>query len=85
MVFQEELGLPRVFALESDYGEALLRAERSYVADLAAEIRKGTLEGIGMWRRFYDADGGFTPGEDSYDPEWRLLDDPPTPEPDPDR
>jgi len=79
LVFRDELGLPRVFALEADYVEALLRAERTYVADLAAEISKGTLEGLGLWRRFYDDEDGFTPGEDSYDPDWRALDEPPVP------
>ena len=52
-VFQGELGLPRLFALESEYGDALLRAELAYVADLAAEIRKGTLDGIDLWNAWY--------------------------------
>ena len=61
LVFQNELGLPRLFALEEEYAEALLVAERSYVADLADEIRKGTLEGIEMWRSWYRS--GATYGE----------------------
>lgn len=56
-VFRDEMGLPRLFALEADYSEALLLAERSYVSDLAAEIRKGELDGIELWRSWY-APGG---------------------------
>jgi hypothetical protein len=52
-VFQVELGLPRLFALEAEYSEALLVAERAYVSDLAAEIRKGSLDGIELWRTWY--------------------------------
>ncbi|CAN5603657.1 PadR family transcriptional regulator [soil metagenome] len=79
LVFRDELGLPRVFALESDYVEAQLGAERAYVAALITDIAEGTLEGMGMWRRFYEDDGGFTAGEDSYDPDWRALDQDPVP------
>ena len=52
-VFQEDLGLPRLFALESEYTSALLRAERAYITDLAAEIRKGSLDGIDLWNAWY--------------------------------
>src|SRR6478609_9503027 len=38
-VFREELGLPRLFALEAEYSAALMRAELAYITDLAAEIR----------------------------------------------
>jgi DNA-binding PadR family transcriptional regulator len=52
-VFQDELGLPRLFALEAEYSAALLRAELEHVTDLAAEIRKGTLDGIDLWNAWY--------------------------------
>lgn len=78
-VFRDELGLPRVFALEADYAEAVLRAERSYVAELAREIREGSLEGIGLWHTFYDPDDGYGDGagggDDPDDPDWRALDE----------
>ena len=52
-VFQEEIGLPKLFALEAEYNEALLRAEREFVTDLVAEIRKGTLDGFELWDSWY--------------------------------
>jgi DNA-binding PadR family transcriptional regulator len=52
-VFQEELGLPRLFALESEYSAALRRAELAHITDLAAEIRKGSLDGIDLWNAWY--------------------------------
>lgn len=61
-VFQEELGLPRLFALEAEYAEALLRAEREFVADLVGEIRKGSLEGYDLWAGWYATDHQGPPG-----------------------
>jgi DNA-binding PadR family transcriptional regulator len=52
-VFREDLGLPRLFALEAEYSAALLRAELAYITDLAAEIRKETLDGIDLWNAWY--------------------------------
>ncbi|MFN8016727.1 MAG: PadR family transcriptional regulator [Acidimicrobiales bacterium] len=60
-VFQVELGLPRLFALEQEYDEALRRAEREFVAALRADIAAGTLEGIDLWRSWYRP--GATYGE----------------------
>lgn len=54
-VFRDELGLPRLYALEAEYNEALLVAERSFAAELAAEIRTGTLDGIDLWEHWYAA------------------------------
>ncbi|MCU1369715.1 MAG: Transcriptional regulator PadR-like family, partial [Ilumatobacteraceae bacterium] len=64
-VFQEELGLPRLFALEAEYSATLLQAELAYVSDLAAEIRKGSLDGIDLWTAWYAP--GATFGELSDD------------------
>ena len=71
-VFQGHLGLPRLFALENEYGEALLLAERAFVADLSAEITKGSLDGIDLWRTWYEpgavyGEGPF-PWERSVEP-----------------
>ena len=71
-MFQEELGLPRLFAIEEEYSEALLIAERAYVADLAAEIRKGSLDGIELWRSWYEP--GATYGEVPI--RWDRTDEP---------
>ncbi len=60
-VFQEELGLPRLFGLESEYGAAVLQAELAFVRDLLAELRKGTLDGIELWESWYAP--GATYGE----------------------
>lgn len=53
-VFQEELGLPRLFALEAEYVDALLQAERAFVHALQAEIAASRLDGIDLWRRWYE-------------------------------
>ncbi len=52
-VFQDELGLPRLFALEAEYVDALLQAERTFVHALQAEIAAGSLDGIELWRQWY--------------------------------
>lgn len=67
-VFQDDLGLPRLFALESEYGEAVLLAERTFVADLAAEIRKGSLDGIDLWRSWYAPGATYGEGELPWTP-----------------
>jgi len=75
LVFQQDLGLPRLFALENEYGEALLLAERAFVAELSAEITKGTLDGIDLWRRWYEP--GATYGEGPFP--WERSVDRPAP------
>ena len=50
-------GMPRLFALESEYVQALRRAELDYVQRLAKDIESGELSGIDQWRSWY-APGG---------------------------
>jgi len=44
--------LPRLFVLENEYAQALLTAERQFVAALLADIEQGTLEGLEAWRQW---------------------------------
>jgi len=50
-------GLPRLFTLETEYVQALRRAELDYVRRLGKDIESGELTGIEEWRRWY-APGG---------------------------
>jgi hypothetical protein len=52
----QDLGLPRLFILELDLVEGQLRAEQAYVAELVAAIDDGTLDGLAMWRSWYEGD-----------------------------
>jgi DNA-binding PadR family transcriptional regulator len=56
-----DAGLPRIFELESEYEEQLLRAELKFVTALVEEMTAGTLEGLEMWRMFHTE--GFNAGE----------------------
>jgi len=60
-------GLPRLFGVENEYMEALMQAELDYVRSLIKEIEDGTLDGIEMWRRWFEcqkpAGGGPPPPE----------------------
>ncbi len=50
-------GLPRLFALETEYVQVLRRAELDYVRSLAKDIESGELTGMDDWRSWY-APGG---------------------------
>ncbi len=50
-------GLPRLFALETEYVQALRRAELDYVERLAKDLESGELSGLDEWRSWY-APGG---------------------------
>ena len=50
-------GLPRLFVLETEYVQALRRAELDYVQRLIKDIESGALTGIDQWRSWY-APGG---------------------------
>lgn len=50
-------GLPRLFALETEYVQVLRRAELEYVQRLEKDIESGELSGIDQWRSWY-APGG---------------------------
>ncbi|HEV2370320.1 MAG TPA: PadR family transcriptional regulator [Acidimicrobiales bacterium] len=56
-----DAGLPRIFELETEYEEQLLRAELKFVIALVEEMTAGTLEGLEMWRLFHTE--GFNAGE----------------------
>ncbi len=49
-------GLPRLFALENEYLGVLMQAELDYVQTLVKEIEGGTLDGIEMWRHWFEGD-----------------------------
>jgi DNA-binding PadR family transcriptional regulator len=50
-------GLPRLFALESEYVQVLRRAELDYVERLGKDLESGELTGLDQWRSWY-APGG---------------------------
>ena len=52
--WSREHGLPEVFLVESTFRETMLRAEREYAAQLAADIRSGALGGAKTWRRLHE-------------------------------
>ncbi|MCW3035236.1 MAG: transcriptional regulator, PadR family [Actinobacteria bacterium] len=49
-------GLPRLFGVENEYVEALMQAELDYVRNLVKEIEGGTLDGLEMWRHWFEGD-----------------------------
>ncbi len=53
----EARGMPRLFAVESEYVQALRRAELDFVQRLVKDIESGELTGIDQWRGWY-APGG---------------------------
>ena len=57
----QKAGLPRLFAIEVEYQEALMRAELDYVETLIKEIEGGTLDGIEMWQAIHGGDSGDKP------------------------
>ena len=59
-------GLPRLFALETEYVQALRRAELEYVERLEKDIESGELSGIDQWRSWY-APGGERDSESHPD------------------
>jgi DNA-binding PadR family transcriptional regulator len=46
--------LPRLFWLEAEYWLMLREAELRYVTELVRQIRDGTLDGIDLWRRYFE-------------------------------
>jgi DNA-binding PadR family transcriptional regulator len=46
-------GLPRLFAVESEYRIAMREAELAFVHELADEIRSGSLGGLEQWRGYH--------------------------------
>ncbi len=50
-------GMPRLFAIETEYVQALRRAELDFVRALAKDIESGELSGIDQWRSWYGPGG----------------------------
>ena len=63
-----DAGLPRLFEIETEYVEALARAELEFVGRLVKDIESGELEGIDIWRGFF-VDNGETSWHPPEDPE----------------
>ncbi|WP_131737008.1 PadR family transcriptional regulator [Actinomadura roseirufa] len=63
-----ETGLRRLFIIETEYHEALLRAEHCWVRGLIAEFEGGSYEDLEAWRRWHAsviAERGFAEEEES--------------------
>jgi len=61
---ERDIGLPRLFAIENEYVEALVRAELEFVSRLVKDIESGELDGIDLWRSFaVDGDVAWHPPE----------------------
>jgi DNA-binding PadR family transcriptional regulator len=54
----EQLGLPRLFMVETEYLEALHEAELAFVQKLTDDIEGGSLEGMDLWRSLYAPEQG---------------------------
>jgi DNA-binding PadR family transcriptional regulator len=54
----EQLGLPRLFMVETEYLEALHEAELAFVQKLIEDIEGGSLEGMDLWRSLYAPEQG---------------------------
>ena len=50
----DEMQLPELFAVESHYRHAMLRAELGFVAELAQRIRSSELGGTKLWRKMHE-------------------------------
>jgi DNA-binding PadR family transcriptional regulator len=49
----EQLGLPRLFAIEAEYELRLKEAELRWVRDIVQEMKDGTLGSLSEWRSFH--------------------------------
>jgi hypothetical protein len=67
--FGEEMGLPEIFVVESQYRHAMLTAELAFVVDLAKRIRSSELGGTKVWRRMHELFAQGMPFEE-------ILEDP---------
>src|ERR1700733_10229554 len=57
----QSAGLPRIFELEVEYEEVLLKAELKFVSGLIEDMESGHLGGLEMWPLFHTE--GFDPEE----------------------
>jgi DNA-binding PadR family transcriptional regulator len=53
MRIARDVGLPRLFGLESEYEEQQMEAELHFVNGLVKEIQSSDLEGLEMWTAFH--------------------------------
>jgi hypothetical protein len=67
-------GLPRLFAIESEYAVAMLQTELEFTRSLVADIESDSLSGLDEWRSWYQQ--GFVPPTPTGRPCRQL---PPTP------
>lgn len=56
-------GIPRLFAIESEYQSALAEAELAFTRALVADIEAGTLDGVDQWRAWHDSTEASWPTE----------------------
>lgn len=54
---RDDLQVPRLFLIETEYDLAMLRAEERWVAALLDELTSGTFPGLAEWRGFHEAGG----------------------------
>lgn len=56
--------MPRLFMIEAEYTDALLKAEIAFVEQLLGELRAETLGGFAMWRRMHELRNEGVPPEE---------------------
>jgi DNA-binding PadR family transcriptional regulator len=49
-----DAGMPRLFAIEHEYEQALLAAEVDFLSAFLADLRHGTFSGLAGWRRLHE-------------------------------
>ncbi|MBX3283798.1 MAG: PadR family transcriptional regulator [Actinobacteria bacterium] len=64
---RDELGLPRLFALEGEHRVAVVAAERTFVAALLDDLEQGHLDGLDLWRTLYPPPDDPGPDPDNTD------------------
>lgn len=57
----EQMGVPRLFMIEDDYRRGQLETELGFTEKLAASIADGSLGGVDLWRKAFEA---FSAGEE---------------------
>jgi DNA-binding PadR family transcriptional regulator len=63
----QKMDLPRLFVIEHEYQQALLRAELEFTRMLVADIESGELTGLDEWRSWYQP-GFVPPGAAAHQP-----------------
>jgi len=65
-VAMEKRGIPRLFALESEYMAALQQAELEFTRLLVADIDSGELSGLDEWRTWHEGGAAWGRSADDY-------------------